>query len=176
MHSSTDSGVVRALIAGIPEPRLRALVAELVVALMHCFASPGSSSEETTSPSSNGRRRRRPSRDRARAQWSQARRDAENAKARERRALARGERAGNGRKRRGRKPSARTAAGNGAEAAANGRRVPVTAAALWSHAAKLEPKEPWRAVMRELGVAESTAQQRSVTASSPAPRVRRRGS
>jgi len=103
----------------------------------------------------NGRRHR--SRDKARAHWSQARRDAELAKRREQRALARAGRAGNGRKRRGRKPSTGTAAGNGAETAADGRHV-VKAQALWAHAAKLEPKEPWRAIVRELGIAEAAAQ------------------
>jgi hypothetical protein len=29
---------------------------------------------------------------------------------------------------------------------------------LWKHAAKLEPKAPWRAVVRELGVPEGAAQ------------------
>jgi hypothetical protein len=29
---------------------------------------------------------------------------------------------------------------------------------LWEHAAKLEPKAPWRAIVRELGVAEAAAQ------------------
>ena len=29
---------------------------------------------------------------------------------------------------------------------------------LWAHAAKLEPKEPWRAIVRELGIAEAAAQ------------------
>jgi len=34
----------------------------------------------------------------------------------------------------------------------------VKAEALWAHAAKLELKAPWRAVVRELGIAEAAAQ------------------
>jgi hypothetical protein len=121
------------------------------LAAVRCLTAETAASASTTAPAT-GRRRHR-SRDKARAHWSRARRDAELAKRRERRALAR---AGNGRKRRGRKGVAD--AGNGTEATANGRRVPVTAAALWAHAAKLEPKAPWRAVVRELAVSESAAQ------------------
>jgi hypothetical protein len=59
-------------------------------------------------------------------------------------------------RRRGRKPRA-DASGNGSEPTADGRSA-VSPEALWSHAAKLEPKAPWRAIVRELGVAEAAAQ------------------
>jgi hypothetical protein len=140
---------VHTLIAAVPDQRLRELVVGIVLAAVRCLTA--ETAETSPTAPTHGRRHR--SRDKARAHWSRARRDAELAKRRERRALAR---AGNGRKRRGRKPVA--AAGNGTEATANGRRVPVTAAALWAHAAKLEPKAPWRAVVRELAVSESAAQ------------------
>jgi hypothetical protein len=61
----------------------------------------------------------------------------------------------NGR-RRGRKSKV-DASGNGSEPTANGRSA-VSPKALWEHAAKLEPKAPWRAIVRELGVAEAAAQ------------------
>ena len=79
--------------------------------------------------------------------------DALNAKRREERRLARKaqEAAGDAPKRRGRKPK-----GNGAEAHGNG--ATVSAAALWEHARKLEPRQPWRAVARELGVSDGAAQ------------------
>jgi hypothetical protein len=78
--------------------------------------------------------------------------DALNAKRREERRLAReaGQAAGTAR-RRGRKPK-----GNGAETHGNGDTV--SAKALWEHARKLEPRQPWRAVVRELGVSDSAAQ------------------
>jgi hypothetical protein len=53
--------------------------------------------------------------------------------------------------RRGRKPKSK-----GAEAHANG--ATVSAGALWEHARKLEPRQPWRAVARELGVSDGAAQ------------------
>jgi hypothetical protein len=157
MHADFAANTVQTLIATIPDQRLRELVTEILTAAVRCLtAETAKAAASTTAAPANGRRRHH-SRDKARAHWSRARRDAENAKHRERRALARAEGAGNGRKRRGRKPSAGAAAGNGAEAAANGRHV-VKAQALWQHAAKLEPKEPWRAVVRELGIAEAAAQ------------------
>ena len=58
--------------------------------------------------------------------------------------------AGDAPKRRGRKPK-----GNGAAASGNGSTV--SAAALWEHARKLEPRQPWRAVARELGISDGAA-------------------
>ena len=140
---STAAGTIRALIATVPEHTLRELVAELVAALLRCVAaSPGSASPgsaEVAAPPSNGRRRRR---------WSRARREAENTKRREKR------RATPARRLRGPKVDV---SGNGSEPTANGRSA-VSPEALWSHAAKLEPKAPWRAIVRELGVADSAAQ------------------
>jgi hypothetical protein len=150
--------VISTLVADASEQRLRAFVAELVAALLRCLIMPPASVPATAS---NGRRRSRhakPSDNKTRRHWTPAQRDAMNAKRRAKRQAAKAAAPGNGRKRRGRKPKAAAAAGNGAEATADGRRVPVTAKAFWRHAAKLSPQEPWRAIVRELGVAESTAQ------------------
>jgi hypothetical protein len=73
-----------------------------------------------------------------------------NAKRREKRHLAREARAGTA-KRRGRKPK-----DNGAGAHGNG--ATISAEALWEHARKLEPRQPWRTVARELGVRDGAAQ------------------
>jgi hypothetical protein len=45
---------------------------------------------------------------------------------------------------------------NGAGAHGNG--ATVSAEALWEHARKLEPRQPWRAVSRELGISEGATQ------------------
>ena len=50
--------------------------------------------------------------------------------------------------------------GNGAELTANGH---VSPQALWQHAAKLEPKAPWRAVIRELGAPRPPPKRRIAT-------------
>jgi hypothetical protein len=138
MRPATAESTVSALIDHLDEQRLRALIVELALAVLRCLAtSPGS--PEVAAPPSNGRRRRH---------WSRARRAAENTKRREkRRATPR---------RRSRRPKV-DASGNGSEPTANGR-FAVSPAALWEHAAKLEPKAPWRAIVRELGVAEAAAQ------------------
>jgi len=155
MHADFAANTVQTLIAAVPDQRLRALVTEILAAVVRCLTARTEAPARDPVPANGRRRRRGSSRDKARAHWSQARRDAENAKTRERRALAHAGGAGNGRKRRGRKPSAGSATVNGAEA--NGRHV-IKAQALWAHAAKLEPQAPWRAVVRELGIAEAAAQ------------------
>jgi hypothetical protein len=79
--------------------------------------------------------------------------DALNAKRREQRRLAREAREASGvaPKRRGRKPK-----NNGP--APHGNDTTISAEALWEHARKLEPRQPWRAVVRELGVRDGAAQ------------------
>ena len=142
MRPTTAASTIRALIAAVPEERLRELIVELILTALRCLAaSPGSS--EPAVPTGNGRRRH----------WSPARRAAENDKRRKRRLV----RAGSAPKRRGRKGNA-DAPSNGSELTANGRSG-VSPKALWEHAAKLEPKAPWRAIVRELGVNEGAAQQ-----------------
>ena len=138
MRPTLAESTIRALIATIDEQRLRALIVELIITALRCMAA-SPASPEVAAPPSNGRRRRH---------WSRARRAAENTKRREkRRATPR---------RRSRRPKV-DASGNGSEPTANGR-FAVSPAALWEHAAKLEPKAPWRAIVRELGVTESAAQ------------------
>jgi len=55
-------------------------------------------------------------------------------------------------------PAIPTVAAAMAERIRNGRNGRVSPEALWQHAAKLEPKAPWRAIVRELGVSEGNAQ------------------
>jgi len=145
---------VRALIAAVPDNRLRELFLELALAALSVPAV-----EEPKPAARNGRRRRSRGKgwrhgkgkhkiDRRRRAYL----DALNAKRREQRRLAReAEKVAGTAKRRGRKPK-----GNGAEAHGNG--ATVSAVALWEHARKLEPRQPWRAVARELGISEGAAQ------------------
>ena len=143
---------VRALIAAVPDDRLRELFLELALAALAIPAV-----EEPKPAARNGRRRRgkgwrhgkgRHKIDRRRRTYL----DALNAKRREQRRLAReAEKVAGTAKRRGRKPK-----GNGAEAHGNG--ATVSAVALWEQARKLEPRQPWRAVARELGVSDGAAQ------------------
>jgi hypothetical protein len=146
--TSAVTATLRALIAAIPDDRLRELFVELALTAFACR----SASVRSAEPPANGRRRGRPP-GRTPVRRSRAARDAANAKRREKRrqaALARVA-AGDTPKRRGRKPKT-----NGAEAHGNG--ATISAAALWEHARKLEPRQPWRAVVRELGVNEGAAQ------------------
>jgi hypothetical protein len=95
---------------------------------------------------------------RAPARRSRAALDAMNAKPCEKRRPAALQRiaAGDAPKRRGRKP--KKVEGDGTHNDGNGRSATVSPAALWQHATKLEPKQPWRAVARELGVSDGAAQ------------------
>src|SRR2546423_1860228 len=105
MRPATAANTVRALIASLPEERLRELVVDLLLAAWRCLAvTPGAGKRAV--PPGNGRRRH----------WLRARRAAENAKRRERR-LAK---VGGAPKRRGRRPKA-DAPGDGSEPTANGR-------------------------------------------------------
>jgi hypothetical protein len=146
---------IRTLIAAIPDDRLRELFIELALAALAVPAV-----EEPKPAARNGRRRRGRGKgwrhgkgkhkiDRHRRAYL----DALNAKRRAKRRLAREaqEAAGTAR-RRGRKPK-----GNGAQPHGNGATVSA-AAALWEQARKLEPRQPWRAVARELGISEGAAQ------------------
>ena len=141
MRPTTAESTLRALIATVPNQRLRELVVELILTALRCLAA---RSSEPAVPTGNGRRRH----------WLSARRAAENATRRERRLTN----ADGAPKRRGRRPKANAdAPGNGSEPTANGPSG-VSPEALWEHAAKLEPKAPWRAIARKLGVAEAAAQ------------------
>jgi hypothetical protein len=133
---ATSADTIRNLVDTIPEQRLRALVVEIAVSALRCLMTDVQKPETAASVSA----------DKARRHWSQARRAAHNAKRREKRQLAK---AATG----GRKPKS---AGTDVSGADN--RAGISAAALWKHAAKLEPKAPWRAVARELGVNDGVAQ------------------
>lgn len=145
---------IRALIAAVPDNRLREIFLELALTALAVPAA------EEPKPARNGRRRRARGkgwrRGKGKHRIDRRRRaylDTLNAKRREQRRLAREAPgpAGDAPKRRGRKPK-----GNGAEAHGNGSTV--SAAALWEHARKLEPRQPWRAVARELGISDGAAQ------------------
>jgi hypothetical protein len=148
------------LIAAIPDNRLRELFLELALAALAVPAV-----EEPRPAARNGRRRRsrgkgwRHGKGKHRVnRHSRASLDALNAKRRERRrsATLAHVAAGDAPKRRGRKPK-----GNSAEArprAGGDNGATVSAAALWEHARKVEPRQPWRAVARELGVSDGVAQ------------------
>lgn len=143
---------VRALIAAVPDNRLRELFLELALAALAVPAV-----EEPKPAARNGRRHRGGGKGWRRGKGkhkvnrhSRAYLDALNAKRREQRRLAReAQEAAGTTKRRGRPKKTK---GEGARSAT------VSPEALWQHATKLEPKQPWRAVARELGVSDGAAQ------------------
>jgi hypothetical protein len=145
---ATSADTICNLVATIPEQRLRAFVrafvVEIAVSVLRCLIT-GVPEPETAAPVSA---------DKARRHWSQARRGTHNAKRRDQRAAAA---AGARRRRRRIKATGEASMPVGNGAGANGVGA-VSASALWKHAAKLEPKAPWRAVARELGVSDGAAQ------------------
>jgi hypothetical protein len=148
---------IRTLIAAIPDDRLRELFVELALAALAVPAV------EDQKPARNGRRRLRRGKGWRRGKGThkidrhrRAYLDTLNAKRREKRRLTREAREAAGTaKRRGRPKKTK---GEGAHGNGNGRSATVSPAALWQHATKLEPKQPWRAVARELGVSDGAAQ------------------
>jgi len=105
MRPTTAESTLHALIATVPDQRLREVVVELILTDLRRLAA---RSSEPAVPTGTGRRRPRLS----------ARRAAENAKRRERRLTN----ADGAPKRRGRRPKANAdAPGNGSEPTANGR-------------------------------------------------------
>jgi hypothetical protein len=158
--TTAAADTIRTLIAAVPDDRLRELFVEFALAALAVPAV----AEPKEAPR-NGRRRRSRGKGARRGKGkpkvnrhSRAWLDAYNAKRQEKRRLAREARvaAGDAPKRRGRKPKA-----NGAEIrprAGGDNGATISAAALWEHARKLEPRQPWRAVSRELGVSEGAAQ------------------
>ena len=154
-HSAADT--IRTLVAAVPDDRLRELFLDLALATL---AVPF---VEEPRPARNGRRRRGRGKGWRRGKGkhkidrlSRAYLDAVNAKRREHRRLAREAREAAGTvKRRGRPKKTK---GEGAHSNGNDRSATVSPAALWQHVKKLEPKQPWRAVARELGVSDGAAQ------------------
>jgi hypothetical protein len=131
------------LIAALPDERLREFVLEILLASLTEKAP----APATTMPAPAKRPRGRPRGPRkstmvakaSDAKLAQRQRDA--ALKREKRAAAR---------------AARQAKPNGS----NGRNSPeiTSAQTLWQHAEKLQPKAPWRAIVREFGINEAVAQ------------------
>ena len=138
---ATSTDTIRNLVDTVSERRLRAFVVEIAASALRCLTT-GAQEPKAAAPTSTDKKRRH---------WSPARRSAHNAKRREQRAAS----AAGSRRRRNKAGKPSMPAGNGA--GVNGASA-LSAAALWKHAAKLEPKAPWRAVVRELGVSDSAAQ------------------
>jgi hypothetical protein len=133
---------LRSLIAAIPDERLREFVLEVLLAgLPAAPASARAKAPATPAPAAKrprgwprGRPRgpRKPA-DKAARLVAQRRRDAE-------------------------KKRAARAAARSARQAKPGSPETTPAQTLWQHAEKLQPKAPWRAVVREFGINEAVAQ------------------
>ena len=156
--TTTAADTIRTLIAAVPDERLRELFLDLALTALDAVPAV----EEPKPAPRNGRRRSRGKgwrHGKGKHKIDRRRRaylDALNAKRQEKRRLAREAReaAGDAPKRRGRPKKSK---GEGAHRNGNGRSATVSPAALWQHATKLEPKQPWRAVVRELGVSQGAA-------------------
>jgi hypothetical protein len=139
---------LRSLLAAIPDDRLREFTLEILLASLTAKALPAKALPTPTPAATakrsrgwpRGRKRgpRKPA-DKAARLVAQRRRDAE--KKRAARASAR---------------AARQAKPTGS----NGRGSPeiTPAQTLWQHAENLQPKAPWRAIVREFGINEAVAQ------------------
>ena len=141
---------LRSLISAMPDDRLREFVLEVLLAgLTAAPASARAKAPATPAPAAKRSRgwprgrprgRRKPA-DKAARLTAQRRRDAE--KKREQRAAARAAQA---------KPNGSNG-GNGSSST-----EAASAKTLWQHAEKLQPKAPWRAIVREFGINEAVAQ------------------
>jgi hypothetical protein len=135
---------LRSLIAAIPDDRLREFTLEILLATLTAKEPPTKALPAPAAKRPRGWPRGRPRgprnpADKAARLIGQRRRDAE--KKRAARAAAR---------------AARQAKHNGSS---NGSATAETVAAkLWQHAEKLQPKAPWRAIVREFGINEAVAQ------------------
>jgi hypothetical protein len=140
---------LRSVIAAIPDDRLREFVLEVLLAgLTAAPASVRAKAPATLTPQAGTRPRgwprgrprgpRKPA-DKAARLVAQRRRDAE--KKRAARAAAR---------------AARQAKPNGSKGRGSPEITP--AQTMWQHAEKLQPKAPWRVIVREFGINEAVAQ------------------
>jgi hypothetical protein len=150
-HSTIDPApALRSLIAAMPDDRLREFTLEILLGGMTAKALP-TPEPAPTARRARGRPRGHKSGPRSPAVIAnmrlaqQRRRDAE--KKREKRAAARAAAAAND----------SNGGNDGAETMAAPAKVP-PAQALWQHAAKLQPKAPWRVIVREFGINEAVAQ------------------
>ena len=146
--------ILRALIAAVPDNRLRDLVLELALhgAPSEEPATPAPAPAPAVAPTPAKRKRTRPG-------WSAARRAAfEKAKAAAPAAAARPDYNTVRRERRAAERVARAAqkAGNGHS---NGNGEGISAEAFWAHARRLSPREPWRAITREFGGSDADARE-----------------
>jgi hypothetical protein len=149
MRSGTDAAaIVRALVASLPEDRLRGLLVALV---LEGLMPPTSITEPrrrrgrppTAAAAANGRRRKAAN-GRLRGAVKAVTEAKPVARKRGRRALR----------------EARPAPEPAGETAGNGNgAVAITPEALWRHAERIEPQAPWRAIMREFDVPAAAAQQ-----------------
>jgi len=155
MRPTTAESTLRALIATVPDQRLRELVVELILTALRCLAA---RSSEPAVPTGNGRRRH----------WLSARRAAENAKRRERRLTN----ADGAPKRRGRRPKANAdAPGNGSEPTANGRSG-ISPEANGSTPPSSSRRLRGAPSCANSGLMRAPPNRRSATGSCPAPRAR----
>jgi hypothetical protein len=141
-----NTAVLQILVAALPDAALRPLLVELVLGGAMA-AAPLASATETKTPAPARIRRGWPRgvprgpRKQAAVKRTRAQLDQLNAKRKAARAAAKATVA---------KPNG----GNGSSPAAE----PTPAQTLWQHAEKLQPKAPWRAIVREFGINEAVAQ------------------
>jgi hypothetical protein len=136
---------LRSLIAALPDDRLREFVLEMLLANLTAKAP----APATTMPAPAKRPRGRP-RGPRKSTLAVAAADEKLAQQRQRDAALKRE------KRAAARAAAKANGGNGSsstEAAAT-----KSATKLWQHAEKLQPKAPWRAIVREFGINEAVAQ------------------
>ena len=148
---------IRTLIAAVPDDRLRELFLELALAALAVPAV----AEPKPAPH-NGRRRLRRGKG-----WRRGKGKHKSTAAAapiSTRSTPSDESSVGSRAKHGRLPARQTPRppkknkGKGVHGDGNGRSATVSPEALWQHATKLEPKQPWRAVARELGVSDGAAQ------------------
>jgi hypothetical protein len=134
---------LRSLIAAIPDDRLREFALEILLAGLTARTQVTKSPAIATLVAKRPRgwpRGPRKAADKAAKLVAQRRRDAE--KKREKRAAARA--------------AAKAKGGNGGNGSSSTEAA--SAKTLWHHAEKLQPKAPWRAIVREFGINEAVAQ------------------
>ena len=155
--------ILRALIAAVPDDRLRDLVLELALrdAPSGAPATPADSGADQARPAPRRlvrgaprcppgeSRRRQPTHGETAAERSSRRRLANAVGAKRGRGAPRAKAAGNGHG--NGKPATRQRRGRATEG--------VSAETFWNHARKLSPKEPWRAVVRELDISNGAARE-----------------
>jgi hypothetical protein len=147
--SINHAPALRSLISAIPDDRLRELVLEMLLATLTTpVARPREPKPPAPAKRPLGKKRGRP-RGPRKSTLAAAAADEKLAQQRQRDAALK-------REKRAAARAARQAKPNGS----NGRNSPeiTSAQTLWQHAEKLQPKAPWRAIVREFGINEAVAQ------------------